>query len=115
MQIGDKIKVKKAIKDCCVLKARAGQTGIINKMEEKYIFIKLNSGEIIKTTYDKVEPYTKSRKFTIKDSSNKELLDKYDELQKIVYCGSIGTKKWQKANEDLEIIGQSILERMKTN
>lgn len=115
MQVGDKIKVTKAIRDCCVLKARAGQTGMVNKLEEKNVFIKLNSGEIIKTTYDKIEPYTKNRKFTIKDSSNEELLDKYDELQKIVYYGSMGTKKWQKANEDSEKIRLAILERMKSN
>lgn len=113
MQAGDKIRVIKPIRESWVLKARTGQTGVINKMEDKVVYIQLNNGEIIKTTYDKIEPYTKSSRFNIQNCSNEELLDRYDDVQKIIYYDSMNTKKWQKANEDAEKLRLAILERMK--
>lgn len=112
MKVNDKVTIIKPIREHCVLKAKTGQVATVIEASNDNVVIKLSNGEAVATKIDKIKPYQKKERFNIKTCTNEELMDKYDEVQKVAYYGKMGTKTWNKANIDSELIRKEILRRM---
>lgn len=112
MNINDKVMFVKPVREYCVLKAKTGQTGTITMIDGNSVSVELANGEVVRTVIDKIELYTKKERFGIKTCSNEELIDKFEEVQKTIHYGSIGTKTWDKANRVSKAIREELLLRM---
>ncbi|WP_252225337.1 MULTISPECIES: hypothetical protein [unclassified Clostridium] len=113
MNIGEKIQFTKAIRLRCVLKAKTGQTGIIEKICNDKVQVKLTDGELIETNISNIKPYKKKEKFNIHKATNEELLDKFEMLVAHQWQTiNTHTKTYEKILIDIEKIRIELLKRL---
>lgn len=111
--IDDKVVCIKTVRESCILKMKVGQTGVVENISYKYLYVKLTNDEVVKCTIDKIDLYKKENKFSIKNCTSEELIDRFETLIQNECCSkTTKTKSYNKLLNDIENYREEILNRM---